>query len=111
MVKCDYILILYLCSNHSQQHVQQCHVTRPTAQKQFQFQLLSTFFLNCVHYFVLLDYDYNEMASLATSSESKTPTSIFNQEESEAILQLRAILTPDYKDDEWFSTYLDDTTL
>jgi hypothetical protein len=59
----------------------------------------------------LLDYDYNEMASLATSSESKTPNSIFNQEESEAILQLRAILTPDYKDDEWFSTYLDDTTL
>ena len=58
-----------------------------------------------------LDYDYNEMASLATSSESKTPDSIFNQEESEAILQLRAILTPDYKDDEWFSTYLDDTTL
>ena len=59
----------------------------------------------------MLDYDYNEMASLATSSESKTPDSIFNQEESEAILQLRAILTPDYKDDEWFSTYLDDTTL
>ena len=108
MVKCDYILILYLCSNHSQQHVQQCHVTCPTAQKQFQFQIFCQIFFKLVHY---LDYDYNEMASLATSSESKTPDSIFNQEESEAILQLRAILTPDYKDDEWFSTYLDDTTL
>ena len=43
MVKCDYILILYLCSNHSQQHVQQCLVTRPTAQNQFQFE--AKFFL------------------------------------------------------------------
>ena len=73
--------------------------------------LRQIFFRTRPFYLVLLDYDYNEMASLATSSESKTPDSIFNQEESEAILQLRAILTPDYKDDEWFSTYLDDTTL
>ena len=68
------------------------------------------FFWTRVH-LSFVGYDYNEMASLATSSESKTPDSIFNQEESEAILQLRAILTPDYKDDEWFSAYLDDTTL
>ena len=48
------MVILYLCSNHSQQHVQQCHVTCPTAQKQFQFQIFCQIFFQLVHY---LDYD------------------------------------------------------
>ena len=36
---------------------------------------------------------------------------VFDDEEQEAIVELRQLLLPKYKDDEWFSTYLDDSTL
>ena len=58
------------------------------------------------------------MTSLTTSinGESKEEATnesppVFDDEEQEAIVELRQLLLPKYKDDEWFSTYLDDSTL
>ena len=54
------------------------------------------------------------MASLTTSEskgDSANDKPVFDDEEQKAILELRQRLLPKYKDDEWFSTYLDDSTL
>jgi hypothetical protein len=54
------------------------------------------------------------MASLTTSESKGDSTNdkpVFDDEEQKAILELRQRLLPKYKDDEWFSTYLDDSTL
>jgi hypothetical protein len=62
------------------------------------------------------------MASLTTQDETKSAfdvedasneqeESVFDEKELRAIQELRGILKPLYKDDEWFSDYLDDSTL
>ena len=54
------------------------------------------------------------MASLSTTTtptDDATTDSVFTTTEQHAILELRQVLLPKYSTDEWFASYLDDSTL